>query len=182
MRILSQAAPARGHRRSGTVLLQTLVVMGIASVLLGLVITCIHHLLRANSNVRQSVWDGTVQIRLASEFRRDCRLANSVSQQQDTCSLAFASGRTVEYTANGREVTRKWAEGDDSGSDNFRFAKGWSSTLLAKAGVVRLTLHRERTLRSQSGVANERTIVLESRVGATAGSREPDESAGGDKQ
>ena len=63
------------NRRAGTMILQTLVTITLAAVLFGIVITCIHSLLRANSTLRQSAWDGIMQTRLASEFRRDCRLA-----------------------------------------------------------------------------------------------------------
>ena len=108
IRRIPRTSPAFGgvesglRTRRGTLMLQTLVTISLTMVIFGLIVGCMHQLLRVNSLMRTSATEGLILTRLESSFRRDCRLATTAEVANGVCSLRYGDGRTATYTANGR--------------------------------------------------------------------------------
>ena len=91
-------------RRRGYTLVEMVVVICVASVLLGLTVMLLHALLQTNQGARRYVREVATQGRLAEQFRRDVHAATAIDA---ACGqLTFDGDRTVTYTAAPGQITR----------------------------------------------------------------------------
>ena len=151
--------------RRGTMMLQAMVMISLAMLIFAPMVAVMHKLLQANSQLRVNASEGLIQRRLETTFRYDCRQANEVSVQDNTCSLQLPDGRLVEYQAEGRIITRTWSQGDKSGVDHFRRSKAWQSSIEQHDGSVRLIIERDASKRTESTLGSKRQIILEATIG-----------------
>lgn len=117
--------------RVGVSLVEIVIVMGIASVMLGLGIYTVHLLLKAERHVKAAVWHGDSLSRLSYQFRRDAHAATSVQiggqdkKDDDSVELDLPAERTVRYSADaGRVVRVAQAAGETRHQDVFPLPKG----------------------------------------------------------
>jgi type II secretory pathway pseudopilin PulG len=103
-------------RRRGISLVELVVVMGIATVMLGLAVTTIHMLLRAEWNSTETVWYGTSLARFSRTFRQDVHAATSAGiptpppDGKSRLELTLPKQRTVTFRIDGNTITRLEAD------------------------------------------------------------------------
>jgi len=71
------------NRRRGISLIEMIAVMGVGAVMLGVAVTLLYGLLRAEGSGREHVRQSSVLGRLADQFRRDVHAANTVGGVSD---------------------------------------------------------------------------------------------------
>lgn len=162
--------------RRGFSLLEILVVMAGMSMVLGVCISLIYGLLRMERSGRAILAEGQVTARMARDFRRDLRAAQSVdlgsvaSGQARQAVLRLPGKRTVEYRAEKRQVIRTVSEENEirgrevyrlnrSGRAHFDREKGSTST------IVRLVVD---SAPGSAGSGTEASCVIEAILGRDA--------------
>jgi len=95
-------------RRRGISLIEMIAVIGVGAVMMGLAVTLLYGLLRAEGSGREHVRQSSVLGRLADQFRRDVHAANTVAGVSDDQRWQFelAPGRTVTYRFQPGTLTR----------------------------------------------------------------------------
>ena len=104
--------------RRGTSLMEMVVVIAIASVMLGLAVTTIHMLLRAEWHSTETVWYGTSLARFSRTFRQDVHAATSADipkpppDAKSRLDLTLPKQRTVTFQIDGSSITRVEVEAE----------------------------------------------------------------------
>jgi len=96
------------NRRRGISLIEMIAVMGVGAVMMGVAVTLLYGLLRAEGSGREHVRQSSVLGRLADQFRRDVHAAKAVAAAADGEGRQFelAPGRTVTYRFQPGTLTR----------------------------------------------------------------------------
>jgi len=96
------------NRRRGISLIEMIAVMGVGAVMMGVAVTLLYGLLRAEGSGREHVRQSSVLGRLADQFRRDVHAAKAVAVAADGEGRQFelAPGRTVIYRFQPGTLTR----------------------------------------------------------------------------
>jgi hypothetical protein len=140
--------PARASRRSGVSLVETLVVMSVAGVMMGLAIKTIHLLLGAEHEATKSVRYAASVTRLARAFREDLHAARAVELpaaepgKPGALVVSTAAGQ-IRYELGSHVATRVETAGTGEAiRDAFYFPPG-SRLQFAREGepgLIRLTV------------------------------------------
>lgn len=146
------------HRRAGISLVEMLVVITVAAVMVGLAVTTIHLLLRAEREATSAARYATSVARLAHVFRDDLHFAREVelpAVEPGKPAVLIASadaGRHIRYELDAHLATRIETDGpDDTHRDVFYFppdSQLWFERE-GEGGVLRLAIEIPR---SGSGV------------------------------
>jgi hypothetical protein len=107
-------------RRRGVSLLEVVTVIGISAALMGIAVGLLHTLMRAEETSRDLIVERAAKSRLADQFRRDVRAAESISapggQSQTNASavweLSAGPEQRIQYQAEPRALVRTEREGD----------------------------------------------------------------------
>jgi type II secretory pathway pseudopilin PulG len=106
------------NRRRGISLIEMIAVMGVGAVMMGVAVTLLYGLLRAEGSGREHLRQSSVLGRLADQFRRDVHAANTVGGVSDgddkvrgvsddqRWQFELAPGRTVIYRFQPGTLTR----------------------------------------------------------------------------
>ncbi len=116
--------------RRGTSLLEMVVVMGIATVMLGLAVTMIHLMLQAERSSTKTLWYGTSLARFSRTLRQDVHAATSADIPSPPpggvarLELTLPKQRTVSFQIDRGAVTRTQSEaGEVRHRDVFYFPR-----------------------------------------------------------
>src|SRR5262245_48709561 len=126
-------------RRAGYSLTEVLVVMTVASAMIGMSGTMIHRLLAAEHEASRAARFAVSLARLSRSFRADIRAARSVELPSDENAPAvllanLEDGHTIRYELDANLVTRvESRNGSQSHRDVFHFAPG-SQMRLGRSG------------------------------------------------
>jgi hypothetical protein len=128
MKRLRFTLPER-HRRSGVSLVETLVVMTVAGVMMGLAITTIHLLLGAEHEATKSMRYNASVARLARDFRDDIHAARAVELPatepgKPAALIASTAGGQVRYELDSHLATRVETAGGEANREVFYFPPG----------------------------------------------------------
>ena len=103
------------NRRRGYSLVEVIVVMATASVLLGLTVTLLYTLFRAERGGRDQVRHYTALGRLAEQFRRDVHAATAADAiENQEWEFSLSDNRTVTYRMEPGRVIRLEQAGEAS--------------------------------------------------------------------
>lgn len=103
----------QGQARPGASLIEVVVVMSVASVMLGVAITTIHLLLRAEREFTQSAWHAQSEARLSQLLRQDVHAGESVELTAlerppgQMLRVRFGPDRWAEYRIDGQRIVRR---------------------------------------------------------------------------
>ena len=105
---LKKPVPSAGTEPRGFSLIELLVVMGVATVMLGLAMTTIHLLLRAERHSAKTFWYGTSLTRFAAVLRNDVHAATTARFPGAVTGLdlTLPNGHAVAYRADAHTLTR----------------------------------------------------------------------------
>ena len=102
--------------RRAVTLLEMLVVIAVSTVLLGVAVSVLHLLMRAESGGRRHVVQTTAVAQLADQFRSDVRAAlrpiAAEGAPKNQWQFALSSQRTVTYRALPNEIERREQSAD----------------------------------------------------------------------
>jgi prepilin-type N-terminal cleavage/methylation domain-containing protein len=162
-------------RNSGYTLVEMIVVMTAGTVLMGIALTLLTALLRAEGTGRALVARSTSLVRLADQFRRDAHASvgaaeavkglpgkegltflvaspDAVGPQEDAAPL-----RSVEYFAEGTAVERlEWTGESVSGQDSFDLGDGYTAKLAIDRADGRQLVRLAIVPKDASSAANRR--------------------------
>jgi prepilin-type N-terminal cleavage/methylation domain-containing protein len=124
-----------GHSRSGgacrgVTLVEVLIVISVASAVMGVAITLLHLLLRSERNHSRAIHTTVTLSRLTEVFRTDAHAATKITvtpagKSGAELKLADASGGDVVYTANEHVLNRvETAQAAVAHRDGFHFPPG----------------------------------------------------------
>lgn len=118
--------PRAASQRGGHSLLETLVVISITSVVLGLIATTLHRTMNAYQDAHAFREDETAAWRLSHQMRRDLRSAEyDIAHRDGELRLLLRSrqGEQIEYRFRPRAVVRHQRRGAEQPTirDQFRF-------------------------------------------------------------
>lgn len=104
-------------RRSGTTLVEMLIVMSVAAVMMGVSVCAIHLLLDAEREATRAVRFNTSVARLAQAFRADIHAARQVElpdaeDGMPAVLVASLDGRQIRYELDAHQATRIETEGE----------------------------------------------------------------------
>jgi hypothetical protein len=97
--------------RSGKSLIEMLILITIASAVMGTVATTLVALFKTDRQVRRDLAQQTTLGRLGSRFRTDVHLAKTC-QVDAACDLSLADGRLIRYRLDGQRLSREVRRGD----------------------------------------------------------------------
>jgi hypothetical protein len=184
MRRVTHQRPAQPNRsRSGTSLVETVVMIGVSMIMLGLAVTMIHLLLRAERFTTQAVWHNTTLARVSRLLRDDVHAALTADVQPPAddrpaaLTLQLTDDRIVSYQIEEHQLTRTETAGDaTTRRDAFYLPPGSTLSFQRVDGppaIVRLSIRRApvstRAAAEHSAVSGEspmrRVFVIEAIVG-----------------
>ncbi len=165
-------------RNSGYTLVEMIVVMTAGTVLMGIALTLLCALLRAEGTGRALVARSTSLVRLADQFRRDVHAsvgaAEAVQRSPRKDGLTFlvaspdavgpqedaAPLRSVEYFAEGNTVERlEWTGENISGRDSFDLGDGYTAKLTIDRADGRQLVRLAIVPTDASSVGNRRLQI-----------------------
>jgi prepilin-type N-terminal cleavage/methylation domain-containing protein len=121
--------PARGAR--GVSLVEMIIVISIASIILGVVLVLMQWLLRSERDVRKTVWYGRSASRLARVFREDAHRAGKVeivadgAESSNTMRFLVEGAHTVTYRIDEHTIDRIDRDGEtELRRETFHFPPG----------------------------------------------------------
>ena len=121
-------SPAALRARCGISLIEVVVVMGIASAMLGLAVTTIHLLMRSEHNATRMVWYGTSLARFSRTLRHDVHAATAaqvrapVNDNAARLELTLPEEVVVTLTIEDNRINRvETAAGDVLRRETFHF-------------------------------------------------------------
>jgi hypothetical protein len=119
------------HRRFGTTLMEVVIMISIASVLLGLCVTMMASLLRAQRRVNESTRETMVLSRIRRQLQKDVHAATSVTTDPDgQLILQFPGEPPVVLSASEHVLNRKQTLSADRVSrEAFRLRIGSTTSL-----------------------------------------------------
>jgi hypothetical protein len=176
-------SPQSNRRRGATSLIEVVVMMSVGMVMLGIAMTTIHLLLRAERHTTQAVWHNTAITRLSRVLRDDVHAVREamVETADDdgpaTLILTADDDRRIVYTIEEHELKRVESVGKAvEGRNSFFLPVGSSLQFEQVAGppsVVRLVIERaaiaggsaKQTKTSTGEPTARRTLTIESIVG-----------------
>lgn len=183
------AQPA--SRRTGTTLIETVVMMSISMVMLGLAVTMIHLLLRAERFTTQAVWHNTTLARVSRMLRDDVHAALTADVQPPAddlptaLTLKLSGDRVVSYQIEEHQLTRtETVNNAATRRDDFYLPTGSELSFQLVDGtpsIVRLSIQRPpvtgRAAAKHSGMLGEsplqRVYVIEAQLGRIRRFEEP---------
>ena len=129
MRLSPGRSPDQPRRRGGFSLTETLVVISVASVMIGMAGMTIHRLLAAEQEVTRTARFSTSVTRLSRAFRTDLHAARSVeipaalAGQPEALVATLKTGHFVRYEFDGHLATRvETQDGSQVHRESFHFA------------------------------------------------------------
>lgn len=156
----------RTEKRIGSLMAEVLVTITVSSVIMGLAILAIHHLLKAQETHRHAVRHGLTEQRLITLFRNDCRQSAQVKAIDGGIALTSSDDRKVEYTVEENAIIRSWTGPANTGSDRFASTRDCSVKLEPlNDRRVRLVLERSAGGSKRTIPGKKNTIVVEATVG-----------------
>ena len=183
MRVNHRRPAQPGSSRSGTTLIETVVMIGVSMVMLGLAVTMIHLLLRAERFTTQAVWHNTTLSRVSRTLRDDVHAALTAEVQRPAddrpavLTLELTGDRIVSYQIEEHQLTRTETTGDAATRrDAFYLPPGSTLSFQRVDGppaIVRLSIRRApvstQATAEHSGVSGEsplrRVFLIETIVG-----------------
>jgi type II secretory pathway component PulJ len=131
-------------RRAGKTLIETLVLITLLAVAVGMSTTSLATLFRIHRLIRADAEQAASLARLATQFRRDAHEAISVSTD-DRCVLTLADGRMIHYVHEAPRIVRQVRRGDAVlHRDRFSLAKSAAVSFEregdANSSLVRLSI------------------------------------------
>ncbi len=154
----------RGRKRTGTNLLEMVIVIGVASILMGAITLAMQHILRTNTLMRDRVRNSLAHERLGRMFRKDCHEAVSADAQNESLVLE-KPGRKITYKTDGNVVTRVWEDADDNGSDRFYSTRDWETAIRVENDTATLSIARRHGGSKRTLIGKPRTIEYVAKVG-----------------
>jgi hypothetical protein len=164
-------------------LIEVIVMMSVGMVMLGIAMTTIHLLLRAERHSTQAVWHNMTVTRLSRVLRDDVHAVRNASVKADddngpaTLTLTFLDARRIVYTIEEHELKRVESVGETVERRNSFFLPVGSSLqfeqLAGPPSVVRLVIQRaplasgtaKQTKPSTGESPSRRTLTMESVIG-----------------
>ncbi|TWT95031.1 hypothetical protein [Neorhodopirellula pilleata] len=125
--IVSALDRRTGKYRRGTSLVETIIMMTIASSLFLMATVWIHQSFTLSSKMRENSRHHDQLMRLSRQFRDDVHRTTSVESKSDTELILVSDDLRIEYGIDGSDVTRlePGVEGDSLPSrERFRFKDG----------------------------------------------------------
>jgi prepilin-type N-terminal cleavage/methylation domain-containing protein len=120
-----------GHaQRRGVSLVELLIVISVATVIVGICVTTIHVLLRSERDQSRAVRTAVTLSRLTEVFRDDVHATSNAEivsheAQPSRLTLSDADGRQIGYSADGHLLQRvETARGAEIHRDTFHFPSG----------------------------------------------------------
>jgi hypothetical protein len=163
------------HRRFGTTLMEVVIMISIASVLLGLCVTMMASLLRAQRRVNESTRETMVLSRIRRQLQKDVHAATSVTTDPDgQLILQFPDGPSVVLSTSEHVLHRKQTlSADRISQEAFRLGIGSTTSLELLDGGKRLRFVVLRPTTTPPAVtaganpvnAKQHRIELESMIG-----------------
>jgi len=120
------------NRRRGISLIEMIAVMGVGAVMMGIAVTLLYGLLRAEGSGREHLRHSSVLGRLADQFRRDVHAAKTVAAAADGEGRQFelAPGRTVTYRLESGTLTRtEQVDGTVERRESYALPPGTTATI-----------------------------------------------------
>jgi prepilin-type N-terminal cleavage/methylation domain-containing protein len=143
----ADAPRRRGPPRRGVSLVEMIVVITVGSALVGIAVTMLAALMRAENRGQGRAAETASLIRLADQFRRDAHAATSLpapdGQKAGTWKLDLAGGRSVEYAAEpGAIVRRERTVAKAVCEESFALPENYAATIASSnnAGQTTVTL------------------------------------------
>jgi hypothetical protein len=174
--------PEVNRRRGAASLIEVVVLMSVGMVMLGIAMTTIHLLLRAERHSTQAVWHNTIITRMSRVLRDDVHTARDAAIEADddgpaTLNLTLDDDRHIVYTIEEHELKRIESTGETVKRRNSFFLPVGSSLQFEQAAgsppAVRLVIQRaplvgEKAKQSTTSTGEppaRRTLTIESIVG-----------------
>ncbi|MBT6157641.1 MAG: hypothetical protein HOL01_12435 [Planctomycetaceae bacterium] len=176
-------SPKTSRRCGATSLIEVIVMMSVGMVILGIAMTTIHLLLRAERHTTQAVWHNTTITRLSRVLRDDVHAVREAAVEADdddgpaNLVLTADNDRRIVYTIEEHELKRTESIGETVKRRNSFFLPVGSSLQFAQVAgppsVVRLEIERatiaggtaKKTKSSTDEPTARRTLTIESIVG-----------------
>jgi prepilin-type N-terminal cleavage/methylation domain-containing protein len=122
----------RSYNRHGLSLVEMIVAMTVGAALMGIAVTTLHVLMRAETRGESRMAESASIMRLAEQFRRDVHAA--IGRLDDakagTWRLDMGDGRVVEYTAGpGKVVRRQWTKERADCEESFSLPEECAATI-----------------------------------------------------
>jgi Tfp pilus assembly protein FimT len=138
------------RRRRGYSLIELVAVMAIAMIIMGIAVTTIHLLLRADRHSAQAVWHNTSIAQLSRTLRDDTHGARQVAVHEmpdgmSVLQLTLDGSQKVSYEIEQHEIVRTVFQGDVVKNRNSFFAPVGSSLRFEpvdEGTAVRLMIQR----------------------------------------
>ncbi|MEN6448912.1 MAG: type II secretion system protein [Thermoguttaceae bacterium] len=148
------------NRKRGFSLVEMIVVLTVASVLMGIAVTLLCALIRAQGTSREVV-EQTVSInRLAERFRRDVHAAQEFTKETDGAHIG-----SVEYLVKGSTVNRSvWTGKNRTEQDAFHLGDGYTARLETVATDAR-RLVRLTVVPQETATMGRRSLQIEAALG-----------------
>jgi prepilin-type N-terminal cleavage/methylation domain-containing protein len=120
------------HNRRGHTLIEMTVVITVGAALLGIAVSVIHLLMRAEETGRDHFDRFTTLARLADQFREDVHAAAAkpAADGQTAWRLEPAADRTVRYSAEDGEIVREERKGENVVSrESYKMPDDYAATI-----------------------------------------------------
>lgn len=157
-------------RPRGSLLIETVVLISLVTLLLGLAAGMIHLLLKLDRGVRSSAETAADMARLAADFRRDAHAASTTEadpKSLEALTLQLDGGRTVEYLVRTNDIVRTLRQGEKVRHyDQYRRpSKATVRLEVAKEGPIRLA----RLVINQPVNGKDNSLYRDYRIDAVLG-------------
>lgn len=157
----------RVARRGGYTLVEMLVVITLATGVLGLVGTTLAVVSRFERQGVESFARTTAIQNLGRQFRRDARMARSAEVVDGALTFALGDDRRAEYRTVEKSVRRRELVGESAvHADQFDVGSAQMEFEVAEDGrLARLLLHRQSNAAKPAQALPERLLVISGAVG-----------------
>ena len=161
--------------RRGHTLLEMTVVITVGATLLGIAVSLIHVLMRAEQNGRTHVERYVTMARLADQFRDDVHAAagRPTAEGQTAWHLELAADRTVRYATDPGEITREERMGEKIVSrESYNMPDGYTAAIAPDDATIPALVSLIVELKAGSG-SKGREIRIDAALGKDRRFAEP---------